>query len=117
MGISAADFELLHDVVGAKRSWRRYQECVNLSHGAINSPGAANHAPLTYELVPGVIQSGYGIVSIVHIVSVNTETTDCQGNPFARFFESQQHWPVESDLPMPSLMRADGCVSIYPRAR
>src|SRR6266550_876198 len=40
VGISAADLEILHDVVGAKRCWHGNEKSVDLSHGAIDSPSA-----------------------------------------------------------------------------
>src|SRR6266446_1025273 len=76
--ISTADLELLHDVVGAKRCWRGNEKSVDLSHGAIDSPGATDNAPLTYKLVPRFTQGGHAGFSIVHVVSVNPETTACQ---------------------------------------
>src|SRR5262245_36972778 len=76
--ISTTDLELLHDVVGAKRRRRGNKEGVNLSHGAIDSPGATHHAPLTYELIPCFIESDKSVVSVVHVISVNPETIVCQ---------------------------------------
>jgi hypothetical protein len=86
VGISATNLELLHDVVGAKRSWRGNEERVNLSHGAIDSPGAAYNGPLTYKLVPRLAQAGRAVVSVVHVFSVNPENTVCQINSRARTF-------------------------------
>jgi hypothetical protein len=78
MGISAADLEIFHDVVGAKRCRRGNEQCMDLSHGAIDPPGAPDNAPLTYKLVPRFTQSGRTVVSIVHVVSVTPETSVCQ---------------------------------------
>src|SRR6266550_1302282 len=77
--ISAANLELFHDVVGAKRCWRGNEKSVDLSHGAIDSPGASDNAPLTYKLVSRFTQSGSAVLSVVHVISVNPETTGCQG--------------------------------------
>src|SRR5262249_49909143 len=40
--------------------------------------GAPDNPPLTYKLVPRFTQSGSAVVSVVHVVSVNPETTVCQ---------------------------------------
>src|SRR6266403_5372353 len=80
VGISAADLEILHDVVGAKRCWRGNEQCMDLSHGAIDPPGASDNAPLTYKLVSRFAQSGSAVVSVVHVISVNPETTVSQIN-------------------------------------
>src|SRR6266481_6185188 len=83
VGISTADLEVLHDVVGAKRCWRGNEQGVDLSHRAVHSPGAADNAPLTYKLVPRFTQSCSAAVSIVHVISVNPENTVRQGKKFA----------------------------------
>src|SRR4030095_1852009 len=80
MGISTADLEILHDVVGAKRCWRGNEKSVDLGHGAIDPPGAPDNAPLTYKLVPRFAQSCSAVVSVVHVISVTPETTVCQIN-------------------------------------
>src|SRR5437763_16751951 len=80
VGISAADLELSHDVVGAKRCWRRNEKSVNLGHGAVHSPSAADDAPLTYKLVSRFAQSCPTVVSVVHVISVNPENSGSQGN-------------------------------------
>src|SRR5262245_35882600 len=88
VGISAADLELLHNVVGAERCWRCNEERVDLSHGAIDSPGAADNPPLTYKLVPCFAQSGRAVLSIVHVFSVNLENIErqalCENNGISR---------------------------------
>jgi hypothetical protein len=86
VGISAANLELLHDVVGAKRSWRRNEERVNLSHGAIDSPGAADDTPLTDKLVSRLAQGGRAVVSVVHVFSVNPENMVSQINSELELF-------------------------------
>src|SRR5262245_24795594 len=73
--ISAANFELLHDAVGAKGRWRGNKQGVDLGHGAIDSPGAADDAPLTNKLVSRFTQRGPDIVAVVHVFSVNPENT------------------------------------------
>src|SRR6267142_3070558 len=78
--ISAANLEFFHDVVGAKGCWRGNEKSVDLSHGAIDPPGAPDNAPLTYKLVSRFTQSCSAVVSVVHVISVNPETTVCQGN-------------------------------------
>ena len=90
--ISTADLEILHDVVGAKRRWRGNEKSMDLSHGAIDSPGAANNAPLTYKLVSRFTQSCSAVVSVVHVVSVNPETIVCQIN-----FQVSFRMPVRVD--------------------
>src|SRR4029077_19972074 len=75
VGISTADLEVLHDVVGAKRCWRGNEQRVDLSHGAIDPPGAPDNPPLTYKLVPRFTQSCAAVVSVVHVISLNPETT------------------------------------------
>src|SRR6266480_970606 len=80
VGISTADLELLHDVVGAKRRWRGNEQRMDLSHGAIHSPGAADDAPLTYKLIPRFTQRGPAVVSVIHVIPVNPETSGSQGN-------------------------------------
>src|SRR5262249_5194813 len=78
VSISTADLEILHDVVSAKRCWGGKEHSVNLCHSLIDSPVTPNDSPLTDKLVPCFPQRCHGIVSIVHVVSVNTETTVCQ---------------------------------------
>ena len=79
MGISAADFEFLHNIVGAKRCRRGDQKGMDLRHGAIHSPGAADHAPLTHKLVSRLSQSCCAVVSVVHVFSINPENMMSQG--------------------------------------
>src|SRR4030095_11045371 len=78
VGIPAADLGVLHDVVGAERRRCGNEERVNLSHGAINSPGVSHHAPLIYKLVSRFGECSRSVVSVLHVVSVNPETTVCQ---------------------------------------
>src|SRR5207244_13623195 len=75
VGISTADLELLHDVVGAKRCWRGNEQRVDLSHCAVHPPGAPDNAPLTYTLVPRLTQSCPGGVSVVQVIYVHPEYT------------------------------------------
>src|SRR6266480_7038289 len=56
---------------------------MNLRHGTVDSPGAPDHAPLAYKFVPGFAQGGSRFVLVIHVVSVNPETTVCQINSWA----------------------------------
>jgi len=56
VGVSPADLQLLHDVVRAQGSRRGNQKSMNLGHGAIDSPGAADYAPLADKFVPGLLE-------------------------------------------------------------
>src|SRR4029453_6733657 len=70
VGISTADLKLLHNAVGPKGCCCGNKKSVDLSHGAIDSPGAPDNAPLTYKLIPRFAQSSSAIVSVVHVFSV-----------------------------------------------
>src|SRR5437588_12974309 len=60
---------------------------MNLRHGTVDSPCAPDHPPLAYKFVPGFAQGGSRFVLVIHVVSVNPETTDCQ-NKFLRRLRS-----------------------------
>jgi hypothetical protein len=116
VGISTADLELLHDVVGAKRCWRGNEKSVDLSHGAIDPPGAPDNPPLTYKLVSRFTQSCADVVSIVHVVSVNTEITVSQVNSQVSF--EHQFGGLQSDSSgasyRPNRKVSDGSAMVCP---
>ena len=56
VGIAAADVQLFHDLIRARRVRRRHEQGVNLRHGAIDSPGRADAAPLRDKFIPRLRQ-------------------------------------------------------------
>lgn len=76
--IAATDFELRHDVIGAERSGRSNKKGMDLRHGSVDPPGAADRAPLADEFVSRIRKSGIWIVFVIHVFSINLESSVCQ---------------------------------------
>src|SRR5882757_9977019 len=114
--ISTADLEILHDVVGAKRCWRGNEKSVDLSHGAIDSPSAPDNAPLTYKLVSRFTQSCSAVVSVVHVISVNPETTVSQIN-LSGLVSNACSGGLQSDSSSTLTAQAAMCLMVPPKVR
>src|SRR5262249_4223863 len=84
VGVSPADLQLLHYVVRAQGSGGGNQKSMDLGHGAIDSPGAADHAPLADKFVPRQLEGDACGVLILHIFSINIENTRSQAICFGR---------------------------------